>query len=508
MTTLAPDLRVLALGAVAWPAALLGLVAPGRTLVGLGAVAVLVLARSPRRSPTHVGWLLVAAAVAMSAGLATASVQDTPLTGLAATGATAHVDLVVETPPVATRGRFGPSAWFTATVLDVAARSSRYRLRAPVFVVVDGRVDALKPGTRLAVEGRLRPATSADEAATLIARLPLVVTGGPGVLDRGTDRVRRAIREAVAPQAAGPRVLLPALVDGERGALPDAVVAEFRTTGLTHLLAVSGTNLTLILGAVLVLARWLGVRGRAMFVVGGFGVVGFVLLAGPQPSVLRAAAMGSVALLGLGTRGRERGVRALGVAIVVLMLVDPRLATSIGFALSACATAGILLLAPGWRDALARWLPLWVAEALAVPMAAQLACTPLVAAISGQVSLVAVAANLAAAPFVAPATVLGLAGGLVALVAVAPGQVVAAPAGWCAAAILAIAHLAASLPVAALSWPSGWLSLSVLVVGCVVVALVMRWVLLRPILTLGLATSMTCAMLVPVPCWVGRRPDG
>ena len=80
------------------------------------------------------------------------------------------------------------------------------------------------------------------------------------------------------------------------------------------------------------------------------------------------------------------------------------------------ATAGILLVAPSWRDALARWLPRWLAEAVAVPAAAQLACTPLVAAISGQVSLVAVVANLLVAPVVGPATVLGLLGGLVALV--------------------------------------------------------------------------------------------
>ena len=86
------------------------------------------------------------------------------------------------------------------------------------------------------------------------------------------------------------------------------------------------------------------------------------------------------------------------------------------------ATAGILLLAPGWRDAMARWLPRWLAEAIAVPAAAQLACTPLVAAISGQVSLVAVVANLAAAPAVGPATVLGLAGGLVGLVLAVGGS--------------------------------------------------------------------------------------
>ena len=157
-------------------------------------------------------------------------------------------------------------------------------------------------------------------------------------------------------------------------------------------------------------------RGRWLYVVGACGIAGFVLLARTEPSVLRAAVMGAVGLVAMGANGRQRGSRALGVAVVVLLLVDPPLATSMGFALSVLATAGILLLAPGWRDALCRWLPRWLAEAVAVPAAAQLACTPLVAAISGQVSLVAVAANLVVAPAVGPATVLGLGGGLLGLV--------------------------------------------------------------------------------------------
>ena len=146
--------------------------------------------------------------------------------------------------------------------------------------------------------------------------------------------------------------------------------------------------------------------------VGVLGVLGFVLLARPEPSVLRAAAMGTVALAGMGSRGRDRGVRALGVAVFVLLLLDPWLALSVGFVLSSLATAGILFLGPPFRDALATWLPRWAAEALAVPFAAQLACTPVVAAISGQVSLVAVVANLVVAAAVGPATVLGLLGGV------------------------------------------------------------------------------------------------
>jgi competence protein ComEC len=226
------------------------------------------------------------------------------------------------------------------------------------------------------------------------------IRAGPDPWWRASGRMRQALRDSAAGLPADRRVLVPALVDGDDAGLEPTLVDDFRTTGLTHLLAVSGTNLTLVVGFLLVLARWLRVRGRWLYVVGACGIVGFVLLARAEPSVLRAAAMGTVALVGLASNGTDRGTRALGAATVGLLLVDPGLASSVGFALSALATAGILLLAPGWRDALGRWLPRWAAEAIAVPAAAQLACTPLIAAISGQVSLVAVAANLLAAPAV------------------------------------------------------------------------------------------------------------
>ena len=225
----------------------------------------------------------------------------------------------------------------------------------------------------------------------------------PDLWWRAAEAVRASLRASVAHRPDDQRALVPALVVGDDSDLDPRLAEDFRATGMTHLLAVSGTNLTLVVGFLLVLGRWCGVRGRGHYVVGALGIVGFVLLARTEPSVVRAAAMGAV---GAGRDGRRRPpARApgrSGVAVVVLLLLDPGLALTVGFALSAVATAGILLVAPGLRDALARWLPRWVAEAVAVPLAAQLACTPLVAAISGQVSLVAVAANLAAAPAVGP----------------------------------------------------------------------------------------------------------
>jgi competence protein ComEC len=303
------------------------------------------------------------------------------------------------------------------------------------------------------------------------------------------------------------RVLLPALVDGDDAGLDPALVDDFRTTGLTHLLAVSGTNLTLVVGFLLVVARWLGVRGRWLHVVGAAGIAGFVLLARAEPSVLRAAAMGTVALVGLGSDATDRGTRALGVATVALLLVDPGLASSVGFALSVLATAGILLLAPAWRDALGRWLPRWLAEAIAVPAAAQLACTPLIAAISGQVSLVAVAANLLAAPAVGPATVLGLVGGALTLGWAPLGRLVATVAGWFVGWIVLVARHGAAMPAAAVGWGSGPVALTLLTVLSLGVALGAPRLLGRRTTGIACATALALTVLVRVPT-PGWPPDG
>src|SRR5690606_10389040 len=140
-----------------------------------------------------------------------------------------------------------------------------------------------------------------------------------------------------------------------------------------------------------------------------------------------------------------------GLAVLGLMAWDPWLATTVGFALSVLATAGILLLAPGWVEVMERWLPRWAAQAVAVPLAAQVACTPIVAGISGEVSLVAVLANLLAAPLVAPATVLGLVGGVTVLVVPPLGHLLGQGAGGSAAGIIWIARRCAGLTLPAVS---------------------------------------------------------
>ncbi|HNA99567.1 MAG TPA: ComEC/Rec2 family competence protein, partial [Marmoricola sp.] len=295
----------------------------------------------------------------------------------------------------------------------------------------------------------------------------------------------------------------PALVDGDDAGLDTRTVAEFRASGLTHLTAVSGANLTLACGALLLLARWLGVRRHGLTAVAVLGILGFVVLARGEPSVVRAAAMGGAALIGLGRNGQGRGMRAWGIAVSGLVLFDPYLGVNLGFALPPTATACILWLAPGWRDALCGWLPRWAAEAIAVPIAAQLGCTPLVAAISGQVSLVAVAANLLAAPVVAPATVLGLLAGVITLASATLGAVVARPALWCCEWLLFVAHRAAGLPTATLDWPTHPVSLAALTIGCLITAMLTPILLRRPALSL-LGTALLLVVIcvrIPTPGW-------
>jgi competence protein ComEC len=499
-----PDLRMLLLGAVSWLGALAGTGhGPGPPVLGglvLLAFAMLAQRRAGSRAGlTVAGLLVVFAAVATSAAVRFERVAHNPLSDLAEARAGATLTGTVVDDPRPIHGRFGDEVLVRLTVTRVDAGASSIRLREPVLVFAPTGWGEVPLGATVRVSGHLGPDTQGDVAAVVSTSAPPDIRAGPGPWWVASGRLRAAMRESVTTLPGDQRALVPALVDGDDTGLAPALADDFRTTGLTHLLAVSGTNLTLVVGFALVVARWLRVRGRWLYAVGALGILGFVLLARAEPSVLRAAAMGSVALLGLGVNGADRGVRALGVATVALLLVDPGLASAFGFALSVLATAGILLLAPTWRDSLARWLPRWVAEAIAVPAAAQLACTPLVAAISGQVSLVAVGANLLAAPAVAPATVLGLLAGIVTVAIPAPGRVIGVAAGWCVAWIIEVAERGAALPTAAVSWGSGPVALAMLTLLCLVAATVAPRLLARRTTGLGCCALMVTAVLVRVP---------
>ncbi|MGH9168664.1 MAG: ComEC/Rec2 family competence protein, partial [Acidimicrobiia bacterium] len=147
---------------------------------------------------------------------------------------------------------------------------------------------------------------------------------------------RGAFRAMPGRQAA----LLLGLSIGDTSRMDAEVEEDFRATGLTHLLAVSGSNVAMFLAPVLALAGLMRARLTARVLVGAAAVAFFALLTRWEPSVLRASAMAAIALVGVWA-GRPRSTAAaLGGAVLILLAVDPGLAASVGFQLSVAATAG------------------------------------------------------------------------------------------------------------------------------------------------------------------------
>ena len=450
------------------------------------------------------GLALMAATAVTSTLLRHDAVRGSPVHDLAERQASATVVATVVSDPRTVTTRGGAQVVVRLRLHELTSGRDRLRLGGSVVAFGDMAWRRATLGERVRTTGRLAPADDPDTLALLSRAGRPVRVRAAGPWWRAAAALRASIREAVAHRPPAQAGLVPALVDGDDAGLPDELEEDFRTTGLTHLTAVSGTNLTLVVGALLLLARALRVRGRGLTVVGLVGIAGFVLLARTEPSVLRAAAMGGVGLFAFGPDGRRRGLRALGAAITGLVLVQPGLALSAGFALSALATAGIVLLGPPLAASLGRWLPRSVAEAVAVPTAAQLACTPVIAVLSGQVSLVAVVANLLAGPLVAPATVLGLLGGLLGLVRPDGGRLIGTAASWCVAGLVEIAERGAALPGAAIGWGSGPVAVGVLAVLCLALALALPSLTRRPLVAVALAVLLLVVVLgVPGRLWRG-----
>ncbi|SIN14302.1 ComEC/Rec2-related protein [Micromonospora cremea] len=258
----------------------------------------------------------------------------------------------------------------------------------------------------------------------------------------------------------------------------------------------SGSNVAIVVGAVLLLARW--ARAGPWLAAGlcGAALVGFVILVRPSPSVVRAATMGAIGLAALAAGRPRAALPALAAAVTVLGLADPELAGDAGFALSVLATGGLLLLAPRWRDGLRRrGVPAGLAEALAVPAAAQLACGPVVAGLSSTVSLVAVPANLLAVPAIAPATVLGVVAATLSPLWPAGAEFVAWLASWPAWWLVVIARQGPRLPAGTLPWPGGvWGAL--LLAGLTVALLV---AVRRPLVRRLVAVVAVAALLGSLP---------
>lgn len=313
-------------------------------------------------------------------------------------------ELVTDPEP----GRFG-------TRVQVRLGANRYAAEVPRSS--ESLVAPLLTGERLVVRGRVGPLRGVSSdwrlsrhlAGTL--RLTHVERGPPAdPWYRLANGVHRLLARGAGSLGEERRALFLGLVLGDDRAQTDVDRFRFRSTGLGHLLAVSGQNVAFVLVLARPILSRCGLRARVL--VGLAVLVLFVLVTRAEPSVLRATAMAAVALVAAGTGRVASGRRILALAVAGLLVADPVLVRSVGFRLSVAASIGLLLFAGPLERRLPG--PSWLREPLSATLSAQAGTLPVTLGLSGGVPVVSVAANLLAVPAAGMVMVVGLGAGLVA----------------------------------------------------------------------------------------------
>jgi len=283
------------------------------------------------------------------------------------------------------------------------------------------------------------------------------VLGRRGGFGGIADRVRASLAGAIAPRLAGERrAVLEGIVLGDDSGLSDGLRRDFRASGLYHILAVSGQNVILVAGGVLILAWLLGVS-RVVGEIGALAAIAaYVLAVGAQPSVIRAGIAGALASLAW-LSGRLRDAwQALLLGAVALLAWNPYLVFDAGFQLSFAAVIAIFTVTPRLSAHLEHApLPRTVRLGIAVSLACSIVTAPILWLQFGYLPLVGVFANALVEP--ALPLLLGLAFVTAGAGVVSPSSaaVLAWINGWVAAYVALCARAIGSLPFAQVSSPRG-----------------------------------------------------
>ena len=344
----------------------------------------------------------------------------------------------------------------------------------------------------------------------------------PGLLAGArSDLARLSLSHGAA--AAG---LVPGMTVGDTSNISPSLAEDLRTTGLTHLTAVSGSNCALVMSLTGYVALSMGAGRRVCLVVGLVALGCFVLLVGPDPSVLRASVMGALGALSMLSGRNGVSLNALSAAVIALVLVSPELSIDFGFILSVLATAGIVVSGRAVARVLALKMPVPVALCIAIPFVAQLWCGPVLLLLNPALPTYSLPANMAATLLVPVATVAGLIAvcvlilprALMPALLLIPGLDAAPVTGaWERAAQLPLTVAAvpargvawiatsfADLPGALTPWPPGAWGIVLLAAISVTVGAGLHWVdarCQRPTPTHGSVLATPAPAPVPDPVW-------
>ena len=300
------------------------------------------------------------------------------------------------------------------SVISIRIGKVTYPTHLPLRITTVQSLSVL-PGAVISCGGILYSTPEKRVAGLFAEHGAITILHGPGSIGRVTGVIRSDFRAVSMRVGGASGALIPGLVLGDTSLETHTFVNDMLLSGLTHLTAVSGENFAIIAAFMLWLLQWIISNLRIRLIICALVLVGFIFLVRPSPSVLRASVMVSVLLIAKARGVRSSAMAALGLAISLLILMDPFEATDPGFALSVAATAGILLL----FEPVTRWLQRFMryrrlSELLAISISANLICTPLTIAISGQFSIMSLPSNFLVEPVVAPITIVGFLGALIA----------------------------------------------------------------------------------------------
>jgi competence protein ComEC len=355
-------------------------------------------------------------------------------------------------------------------VEDIVRSSERRPASGLIQVSVYGEMPPVGEGQRVALDSHLHRPTGFrnpggfDYPAHLARRGILVV--GNSRADRVVAvtaddppwpvRVRRwAVGQLGAHLPPPSATLLAGLLLGERAQLDPETEDAFRRAGVLHVLAVSGFNVALVASSVFLVLGTVRVPRRASALGAALAIVGFAMVVGSEPSVVRATVMGLTVLGAIVLDRESQLLNALAFAALLLLAWRPEDLWDPGFQLSFAATAGIVWLAPRAAKALRdRGLPSALATALAVSLTAQAGVTPVMASHFNQLSLVGIAVNLLVVPLAGAVTVIGLAALAVAVVCTLVADVLFHAAWPVLLCLRAVVWTAAAVPGAAVALPA------------------------------------------------------
>jgi competence protein ComEC len=360
---------------------------------------------------------------------------------------------------------------FAATMTSLRLGKERTGVSVPMMVFGGAPRGSTGIGTTIELSGTVSATDPGEDVAFLFfARGGATTTVPPPWFLDWANALRAGFHDIAARLPGEGGDLLPGLAIGDTSAVSSGLDLAMKSSSLSHLTAVSGANCAVVIALIMLAGGAIGLGRGWRIGISSAVLLGFVVLVTPEPSVLRAAVMAGLVLLSLASGRPVRGVPVLALAAIVLLTLDPWLARSYGFILSVLATAGLLLLSRPLTMLLARWLPLSISTLLAIPLAAQLACQPVLIMLNPAVPLYAIPANVLAEPAAPLATVLGLAACLLVPAVPALGLAVArlawAPSAW----IAAVARFFAGLPGATIPWLPG-------VIGAVAIAVITALVL-------------------------------